>query len=162
MKEGEHQHTRLFKEVFKFDHSYKLCKGEYTLSNNIVHLKYDIHDDFQNNVKKEFLVFNFIFIGPESDHWLCLSVTPSENWLLFNKLDACEWCQLLDDACSSESVLSTIDKWCQTLLKSCVDKILAKISASQFGQEEGCWYLVQILKFMLGLDSEDEIWSRFL
>ena len=57
MKEGEHQHTRLFKEVFKFDHSYKLCKGEYTLSNNIVHLKYDIHDDFSKESEKGFWFF---------------------------------------------------------------------------------------------------------
>ena len=50
------------------------------------------------------------FIGPESDHWLCLSLTPQlTNWLthslLFSGLDGCEWYQLLDDACSSECVL---------------------------------------------------------
>ena len=32
-----------------------------------------------------------VFIGPESDHWLCLSVTNSlTNWLPFSKLDFCE------------------------------------------------------------------------
>ena len=40
-----------------------------------------------------------IFIGPESDHWLCLSLTHSPtNSLLFSKLDRCDpgvWrCQL--------------------------------------------------------------------
>ena len=81
------------------------------------------------------------FIRTQSDHWLPLSLTDSlHNTMLFCKFDACEWCQLLDDACSSESVLSTIGKWCQTLLKSYVDKILAngyKSSDSQSGQEEG-------------------------
>ena len=32
-----------------------------------------------------------IFIGPESDHWLCLSLTHSlTHWLLFSGLDGCE------------------------------------------------------------------------
>ena len=44
-----------------------------------------------------------VFIGPESDHWECLSLTDSltdwlTNWLLFSKLDWCDpgvWrCQL--------------------------------------------------------------------
>ena len=32
-----------------------------------------------------------LFIGPESDHWLCLSLTDSlTDLLLFSKLDSCE------------------------------------------------------------------------
>ena len=41
------------------------------------------------------LTQDFFFIGPESDHWLCLSVTPSlpnslTDSLLFSKLDWCD------------------------------------------------------------------------
>ena len=59
-----------------------------------------------------------IFIGPESDHWLCLSLTHSlthslTQWLLFSGLDGCEWYQLLDDvATATESCdkLSKVEK----------------------------------------------------
>ena len=47
-------------------------------------------------------VFNLFFIGPESDHWLCFSVT---QWLthslLFSKLDGFEWYQLLDNGATA-------------------------------------------------------------
>ena len=44
-------------------------------------------------------VWILLFIGPESDHWQCLSVTDSlTHWLThsvtFSKLDGFEWCQL--------------------------------------------------------------------
>ena len=39
--------------------------------------------------------FPFFFIGPESDHWLCLSVTDSlTHSVAFSWLDSREWCQL--------------------------------------------------------------------
>ena len=64
------------------------------------------------NVSKVHLDFRheqIIFIGPESDHWLCLSVTLSlthslTDSLLFSKLDGLVWSQLLDDVVSSCSV----------------------------------------------------------
>ena len=42
-----------------------------------------------------YLTFFFIFIGPESDHWLRLSLTNSltdslTHWLLFSELDWCD------------------------------------------------------------------------
>merc|ERR1711873_19908 len=45
----------------------------------------------ENGPIENFLRSNSIFIGPESDHWLCLSVTPSlthslTHSLLFSKL----------------------------------------------------------------------------
>ena len=50
------------------------------------------------------VVENSFFIGPESDHWQCLSVTDSlTNSLLFSKLDWCDpgvWrCQLKTCCC---------------------------------------------------------------
>ena len=42
------------------------------------------------------------FIGPESDHWLCLSVTHSlSHSVAFSRLDGCEWCQLLEDVATA-------------------------------------------------------------
>ena len=49
----------------------------------------------------------YIFIGPESDHWLCLSLTNSlTDSVMFRKLDGFEWCQLPGDvvtACGLEN-----------------------------------------------------------
>ena len=48
-----------------------------------------------------------LFIGPESDHWLCLSLTNwltnslTHCWLPFSKLDSYEWYQLLDDVATA-------------------------------------------------------------
>ena len=49
----------------------------------------DISDDEARiEVVRQGFVFFFIFIGPESDHWECLSLTQSlTNSLLFSKLD---------------------------------------------------------------------------
>ena len=52
--------------------------------------------------------FPFFFIGPESDHWLCLSVTDSlTHSVAFSWLDGCEWCQL---PVNVVTVISSCDK----------------------------------------------------
>ena len=55
----------------------------------------------------------YLFIGPEPDHWQCLSLPNSlPNSLLFSGVDGCEWYQLLNDvATATESFLRLIPQW---------------------------------------------------
>ena len=103
------------------------------------------------------------FIGPESDHWLCLSLTDSlTNSLLFSKLES--------DHCQHSPLthwLTDFPKW--HLKKSTWDEpilFIAKYLGSSLQEQfrsnlkpDHC--LVEILKRMQGRDSED-VWSRFV
>ena len=82
---------------------------------------------------------DIIFIGPESDHWECLSVTHS-----------------LTNSCS----VNLID-----LTLACEDdnsKLVEVVSVAHVDDEKRVGNsLVQILKLIFRLDFEAEVWSLF-
>ena len=73
---------------------------------------------------------NILFIGPESDHWLCLSLTHSlTHWLLFSKLD-----------------------WCDPGVWKCLIKTCWGCYCCSCWWWETCWH-------QFGADLEGEFWS---
>ena len=129
----------------------------------------------------------FIFIGPESDHWLCLSLTQwLTDWLLFSKLDCC-------DGVSCEDANSNLLRFLLLLMlmmRNVVTIVLCRFGSwslvinlnfvqtlrTRFGQEFEVevqakfwnWSLVSILllrlgevmKWMFGQDFEVKVWSK--
>ena len=54
-----------------------------------------------------------VYIGPESDHWLCLSLTHSiTDWLLFSKFD---WCDPGMGRCQLKTCWACYCCWCWCL-----------------------------------------------
>ena len=103
--------TSIWNELLRKGHYYRMTQNIYhnhhflspPLTNQsylpvVMFLKTD-HFDIRSYMKKiSRIVLRFIFIGPESDHWLCLPLTNSlTHSLLFSGLNGCEWYQLLDD-----------------------------------------------------------------
>ena len=104
------------------------------------HIHFGIEMTFytDSNKWKQVLSYPLLFIGPESDHWQCLSLTDSltdwlTHWLPFSKLDGYEWYQLLDDvATATESCekLSKVEKSCV----SCPPQLVKVIKLSTAGK----------------------------
>ena len=66
------------------------------------------------------------FIGPESDHWQCLSVTHSlTNWLPFSKLD---WCDPGVWRCQHKTCWVCYCRWCWWW-ESCWQQFVADLEA---------------------------------
>ena len=121
----------------------------------------------------------WLFIGPESDHWQCLSLTHSlTHSLLISKLD---WCDVWLVKMPTQNLLRLLlllvlilRSWSLVMKTNfCPDfghKILAKDFEAEVKSIFCCWPLVAIMTIILGRDSEamfgqdfeDEIWSRFV
>ena len=107
-----------------------------------------------------------IFIGPESDHWLCLSVT---NWLT-NSLTHCCLVNLIDVALACEdanSKLVEVVTFAHVDAEDHVGNSLLQIWELTFGPKTKLFFrlwaqgLVKILKLMFSQDSEAGVCSVF-
>ena len=102
-----------------------------------------------------------IFIGPESDHWQCLSVTDSlTDWLLFSKLDWCDpgvWRCLLQ----TRGCYCCWCWWWGLLLQQFVADLEAEVWSQILTFVQTLSTLVKILKLKFRQDFEAEVWSVF-
>ena len=125
---------------------------------------------------------SFIIIGPESDHWQCLSVTDSltdwlTNWLLFSKLDWCDpgvwrcqlktcWGLLLLLMLMMRIVLATV--WCILGSSGKIFKLeFGHYFASDILQRLRSWILIEMLKLgsvnilNFKFSRDGDVWLRF-
>ena len=119
----------------------------------------------------------WFFIGPESDHWLCLSVTHSlSHSVAFSRLDGCEWCQLPADVVtfcitflqlvkavklSTGGATETIFYLDFVRVCKCFVEVWSKLNFKFIGDADvwlSSWLLVEILKMKFDQDSCLNLW----
>ena len=138
---------------------------------------------FPSRPFENFLRSNSIFIGPESDHWQCLSVTNSlTDWLLFSKLNWCDpgvwrWeVVFVADADTEDNVGNSLLQtwelmfgpkaklwfriWAQGLVKILKLKLRQDFETGVCS-EFCCWCFVEVMKLYLGRDSEARFGQDF-
>ena len=97
-----------------------------------------------------------VIIGPESDHWLCLSLTHS----LTDSLTHCRLANFIDVTLACEdgnSKLVEVVTVADVDDKDCIGNSLLQILKLRFGQKT----FVQTLSIRFGQDFEVEVQARF-